>query len=262
MIQNYALLTQKSPARLRPKKDGSKSRSHLSKNKGPKLNPYFSGFFTIQNQPIKRHDAILTPKFRPNQHPPTNQTPPILTLLFHWFLSKRRIHHPSKSSFYWLIISALLGEKGSGVCELGGGEGMGLVLWGEGGFFAFETSLSLRGGGGTTFSLILLKKEEEMAAFLEGATDLEKLHDLCKRTHKEQAVWFLNAFWDDFAKVWFCFYLNHQKGKKENEKRVFCGWFMILLFFSCDYFFYFFSFFSFFFFFLFFLFSFFYFISG
>ena len=38
-----------------------------------------------------------------------------------------------------------------------------------------------------------------MAAFLEGATDLDKLHNLCKRTHKEQAVWFLNAFWEDFA---------------------------------------------------------------
>jgi hypothetical protein len=35
--------------------------------------------------------------------------------------------------------------------------------------------------------------------FLEGATDIDKLHDLCKRTHKEQAVWFLNAFWEDFA---------------------------------------------------------------
>ena len=34
---------------------------------------------------------------------------------------------------------------------------------------------------------------------LQGASDLEKLHDLCKRTHKEQAVWFLNAFWEDFA---------------------------------------------------------------
>ena len=38
-----------------------------------------------------------------------------------------------------------------------------------------------------------------MAAFLEGATDLDKLHNLCKKTHKEQAVWFANAFWDDFA---------------------------------------------------------------
>eukprot|EP00008_Paramoeba_atlantica_P012328 CAMPEP_0201476408 /NCGR_PEP_ID=MMETSP0151_2-20130828/1606_1 /ASSEMBLY_ACC=CAM_ASM_000257 /TAXON_ID=200890 /ORGANISM="Paramoeba atlantica, Strain 621/1 / CCAP 1560/9" /LENGTH=350 /DNA_ID=CAMNT_0047856757 /DNA_START=88 /DNA_END=1136 /DNA_ORIENTATION=+ len=38
-----------------------------------------------------------------------------------------------------------------------------------------------------------------MAALLEGATDLDKLHSLCKKTHKEQTVWFLNAFWDDFA---------------------------------------------------------------
>ena len=35
---------------------------------------------------------------------------------------------------------------------------------------------------------------------LEGATDLDKLHNLCKKTHKEQAVWFANAFWDDFVK--------------------------------------------------------------
>ena len=37
------------------------------------------------------------------------------------------------------------------------------------------------------------------AGFLEGSSDLEKLHNLCKKTHKEQAVWFLNAFWEDFA---------------------------------------------------------------
>ena len=39
------------------------------------------------------------------------------------------------------------------------------------------------------------------AGRLEGATDLEKLHNLCKKTHKEQAVWFLNAFWEDFMQV-------------------------------------------------------------
>eukprot|EP00009_Paramoeba_aestuarina_P007688 CAMPEP_0201506992 /NCGR_PEP_ID=MMETSP0161_2-20130828/809_1 /ASSEMBLY_ACC=CAM_ASM_000251 /TAXON_ID=180227 /ORGANISM="Neoparamoeba aestuarina, Strain SoJaBio B1-5/56/2" /LENGTH=93 /DNA_ID=CAMNT_0047901245 /DNA_START=21 /DNA_END=298 /DNA_ORIENTATION=+ len=38
-----------------------------------------------------------------------------------------------------------------------------------------------------------------MSIVLNGNTDLEKLHDLCKKTHKEQAVWFLNAFWEDFA---------------------------------------------------------------
>eukprot|EP00009_Paramoeba_aestuarina_P008784 CAMPEP_0201520554 /NCGR_PEP_ID=MMETSP0161_2-20130828/11830_1 /ASSEMBLY_ACC=CAM_ASM_000251 /TAXON_ID=180227 /ORGANISM="Neoparamoeba aestuarina, Strain SoJaBio B1-5/56/2" /LENGTH=438 /DNA_ID=CAMNT_0047918963 /DNA_START=7 /DNA_END=1320 /DNA_ORIENTATION=+ len=37
--------------------------------------------------------------------------------------------------------------------------------------------------------------------FLEGENDLEKLHNLCKKTHKEQAVWFLNAFWEDFAQA-------------------------------------------------------------
>jgi len=36
-----------------------------------------------------------------------------------------------------------------------------------------------------------------MATVLPGANDLEKLHALCEKTYKEQAVWFLNAFWDD-----------------------------------------------------------------
>jgi chromosome segregation ATPase len=35
---------------------------------------------------------------------------------------------------------------------------------------------------------------------LQGANDKEKLESLCKKTYKEQAVWFLNAFWADFAK--------------------------------------------------------------
>merc|ERR1711976_973868 len=30
-------------------------------------------------------------------------------------------------------------------------------------------------------------------------SDLDKLHELCKKTYKEQAVWFLNCFWEDFA---------------------------------------------------------------
>jgi len=36
--------------------------------------------------------------------------------------------------------------------------------------------------------------------------DLEKLHQLCEKTYKEQAVWFLNAFWDtkesEAEKLW------------------------------------------------------------
>lgn len=70
------------------------------------------------------------------------------------------------------------------------------------------------------------KKSNMAAGVLEGKTDLEKLHNLCQKTHKEQAVWvllfsffshfffflnlllkfffffsfkFLNAFWADFA---------------------------------------------------------------
>jgi len=35
---------------------------------------------------------------------------------------------------------------------------------------------------------------------LSGATDVEKLVDLSSKPYKEQAVWFLNAFWEDFAK--------------------------------------------------------------
>merc|ERR1711982_112767 len=38
-----------------------------------------------------------------------------------------------------------------------------------------------------------------MGAKLAGANDLEKLHSLCAKTYKEQAVWFLNCFWEDFA---------------------------------------------------------------
>ena len=34
---------------------------------------------------------------------------------------------------------------------------------------------------------------------LQGSNDNEKLNDLCSKTHKDQAVWFLNAFWEDFA---------------------------------------------------------------
>ena len=29
-------------------------------------------------------------------------------------------------------------------------------------------------------------------------SDLDKLHQLCDRTYKEQSVWFLNCFWDKY----------------------------------------------------------------
>jgi hypothetical protein len=35
-----------------------------------------------------------------------------------------------------------------------------------------------------------------MATVLSGSNDKEKLDDLLTRTHKDQAVWFLNAFWE------------------------------------------------------------------
>merc|ERR1712137_610034 len=33
-------------------------------------------------------------------------------------------------------------------------------------------------------------------SFFVEMSDLDKLHELCQKTYKEQAVWFLNAFWD------------------------------------------------------------------
>jgi len=47
----------------------------------------------------------------------------------------------------------------------------------------------------------------QYSAALEGATDLDKLHALEERPYKDQAIWFLNAFWDPFAsaegeKIW------------------------------------------------------------
>merc|ERR1712137_1217652 len=30
-------------------------------------------------------------------------------------------------------------------------------------------------------------------------SDLDKLHDICQKTYKEQGVWFLNCFWEQFA---------------------------------------------------------------
>jgi hypothetical protein len=35
-----------------------------------------------------------------------------------------------------------------------------------------------------------------MATVLAGSNDKEKLDDLITRTHKDQAVWFLNAVWE------------------------------------------------------------------
>ncbi len=44
--------------------------------------------------------------------------------------------------------------------------------------------------------LIARDMAEHFKTVLPGATDNEKLHELCKLTYKEQAVWFLNAFWE------------------------------------------------------------------
>ena len=37
-------------------------------------------------------------------------------------------------------------------------------------------------------------------ALLSGSTDKEKFADLCSMTHKDQIVWFLNAFWTETEK--------------------------------------------------------------
>jgi chromosome segregation ATPase len=39
-----------------------------------------------------------------------------------------------------------------------------------------------------------------MASVLQGANDSEKLADLSSKSYKEQSVWFLNSFWEEFAK--------------------------------------------------------------
>jgi len=47
------------------------------------------------------------------------------------------------------------------------------------------------------FRLILkFNARNKMATVLSGSNDKEKLDDLISRPHKDQAVWFLNAFWE------------------------------------------------------------------
>jgi len=62
-----------------------------------------------------------------------------------------------------------------------------------------------------------------MSGKLQGANDFEKLKDLCSKTHKEQIVWFLNAFWEDgieaFAELlwnWSEKYKSYDLQKGEN----------------------------------------------
>jgi chromosome segregation ATPase len=40
----------------------------------------------------------------------------------------------------------------------------------------------------------------EMSSALKGANDSEKLADLSSKNYKEQTIWFLNAFWEEFGK--------------------------------------------------------------
>lgn len=58
-----------------------------------------------------------------------------------------------------------------------------------------------------------------MADVLTGSNDKEKFDDLCSRTYKAQAIWFLNGFWDRFSdaaeNVWSWV---HTFGKLDLEK--------------------------------------------
>eukprot|EP01130_Rhizamoeba_saxonica_P015400 TRINITY_DN68_c0_g1_i2.p1 TRINITY_DN68_c0_g1~~TRINITY_DN68_c0_g1_i2.p1 ORF type:complete len:448 (+),score=165.19 TRINITY_DN68_c0_g1_i2:39-1346(+) len=66
---------------------------------------------------------------------------------------------------------------------------------------------------------------------LEGSNDIEKLHDLCQRPYKEQAVWFLNGFWEDFENepeqffkfVETCAELDEENGKEGFALNDFAG---------------------------------------
>merc|ERR1712137_879379 len=58
------------------------------------------------------------------------------------------------------------------------------------------------------------------------ATDLDKLHDICNKTYKEQAVWFLNCFWQDFAEkeaelIWGYVQKNNELDADNHEEG--CG---------------------------------------
>jgi len=66
--------------------------------------------------------------------------------------------------------------------------------------------------------------EKDMAK-LQGANDSEKLKNLCSKTYKDQAIWFLNAFWDEIGDQAELFWkwvhklaqLDLQKGANGNE---------------------------------------------
>jgi len=59
-----------------------------------------------------------------------------------------------------------------------------------------------------------------MARVLAGANDAEKLADLSSKVYKEQAVWFLNAFWEsvqgDAEKIWN---YKHKFDELDQEKK-------------------------------------------
>ena len=63
-----------------------------------------------------------------------------------------------------------------------------------------------------------------MARKLSGSTDQEKLADLASRPYKEQAQWFMNAFWnqvfegnDEPEKVWA---YKHKHDELDLENKV------------------------------------------
>jgi hypothetical protein len=65
-----------------------------------------------------------------------------------------------------------------------------------------------------------LSSPKEMSTTVVGVNDEEKLNALCRRTYKEQAVWFLNSFWEEFGKreaekVWAHVYKAEELDKEQ-----------------------------------------------
>merc|ERR1712232_1405227 len=59
--------------------------------------------------------------------------------------------------------------------------------------------------------------------FVSRMSDLDKLHEVCNKTYKEQAVWFLNCFWEDFAEkeaetVWNYVITNSELDLENHEE--------------------------------------------
>merc|ERR1712063_170828 len=61
--------------------------------------------------------------------------------------------------------------------------------------------------------------------FVGVMSDLDKLHDICGKTYKEQGIWFLNCFWEQFAEkeaelVWQYVLKNAELDSENHEEGV------------------------------------------